>query len=115
MTIRSDRATYQTLFDAADASAIVEKRSESTVAPQALFLLNHPLVKETSAHLAALGAATSTDPRARVEWLYERLYARRPNEREAQIALNATHENTPEAWQAYCHALLCANEFVYID
>src|SRR5205814_7141428 len=42
MTIRSDRATYQSLFDAADSTSIVEKRINSTVSPQALFLMNHP-------------------------------------------------------------------------
>src|SRR5205814_2004159 len=40
-TIRSDRATYQSLFDAADPTGIVEKRITSTVAPQSLFLLNN--------------------------------------------------------------------------
>ena len=34
MTVRSDRATYQFLFDAADPNVIVEKRLDSTVAPQ---------------------------------------------------------------------------------
>jgi len=34
MTIRSDRNNYRALFDAADPAAIVERRNESTVAPQ---------------------------------------------------------------------------------
>ncbi|NBV86457.1 MAG: DUF1549 domain-containing protein, partial [Verrucomicrobia bacterium] len=41
-TIRSDRSTFQALFDGADPASIVEKRVEATVAPQSLFLLNHP-------------------------------------------------------------------------
>jgi hypothetical protein len=51
-TIRADRATYQMLFDAADPTAIVEKRVESTVAPQALWLLNHPVVLAQARALA---------------------------------------------------------------
>jgi hypothetical protein len=59
-TIRADRATYQMLFDAADPTSIVEKRTESTVAPQALWLLNHPFALAQASALAnrakALGA-----------------------------------------------------------
>ena len=44
MTIRSDRSSFGPLFDAADSTAIVDKRTVSTVAPQALFLLNNPFV-----------------------------------------------------------------------
>ena len=56
-TIRADRATYQMFFDAADPNAIVEKRTESTVAPQALWLLNHPFA------LAQAKALTGTKSR----------------------------------------------------
>ena len=52
MTIRSDRSTFRELFDAADSTAIIDKRSESTVAPQALFLLNHPFAVEQAKALA---------------------------------------------------------------
>ena len=44
MTIRSDRSSFGPLFDAADSTAMVDRRVVSTVAPQALFLLNHPFV-----------------------------------------------------------------------
>src|ERR1700719_4134441 len=39
-------AEFGPLFDAPDCSAIVERRTESIVAPQALFLMNDPLVTE---------------------------------------------------------------------
>ena len=45
MTIRSDRTGFGPLFDAADSTAPVSVRTVSTVAPQALFLLNHPFAK----------------------------------------------------------------------
>ena len=45
MTIRSDRTGFGPLFDAADSTAPVDVRTVSTVAPQALFLLNHPFAK----------------------------------------------------------------------
>ena len=42
MTVRSDRTGYRMLFDAADPTAIMDRRIDSTVAPPALFLMNHP-------------------------------------------------------------------------
>src|SRR5262249_59320537 len=52
MTIRSDRSSFGPLFDAADATAMVDQRTVSTVAPQALFLLNHQFVWQQSRALA---------------------------------------------------------------
>jgi hypothetical protein len=115
ITIRSDRATYQSLFDAADPTTIIEKRTVSTVAPQALFLLNHPFALEQARALAARSAEhDSTDQR--IAWLYETLYARTPTPHERELArelLGASPDAT--AWERYCHVLLCANEFIYID
>ncbi len=58
-TIRSDRSGFGPLFDTADPTAPVEKRTISTVAPQALFLLNHPFM------LAADAGAGEANPRRR--------------------------------------------------
>ena len=49
MTIRSDRTGFGPLFDAADSTAPVSVRTVSTVAPQALFLLNHPFATSQAA------------------------------------------------------------------
>jgi hypothetical protein len=79
MTIRSDRANYRSLFDAADASAIVEKRTDSTVAPQALFLMNHPFVLDRAKQLAARVANEGgADDATKIDWLYRTLFARHP-------------------------------------
>jgi len=122
MTVRSDRATYQSLFDAADPGAMVEKRLDSTVAPQALFLLNHPFALASAEALAALLDGVSADSRRRIAWLYERLYARPATSAELDLGLQFIHATAQgEAgqasapWGKYCQALLAANEFVYID
>ena len=123
MTIRSDRANYRTLFDAADPGAIVEKRNESTVAPQALFLLNHPFAVEQAKALADLALKqASADDRGRIDWLYRRLYARPPTAQEVDLAmsvLGGVNQTKPDevaaAWTQYCQILLCANEFMYVD
>jgi hypothetical protein len=114
MTVRSDRATYQSLFDAADPTTIIEKRTVSTVAPQALFLLNHPFALDQAKALAARSAGhDSVDQR--VAWLYQALYARLPAPRERELAAELLPSREATAWERYCHILLCANEFIYID
>ena len=120
MTVRSDRATYQSLFDAADCTGIAEKRITSTVAPQALFLMNSPFILERTKALAAraLQDAPGEDG-ARIDWLYERLYGRVPTFDEKVLGLRAVQRRegagNDTAWERYCQVLLCANEFAYVD
>ncbi len=121
MTVRSDRGTYQSLFDAADPTAIADKRVDSTVAPQALFLLNNPFVlNQAEALVQRMQAEGRHDDAGRISWLYQTLYARPPGEEETRIgqaALTSARNGATEnlAWQQYVHALLCTNEFIYID
>ena len=123
MTIRSDRSNYRMLFDAADPTAIVDQRIDSTVAPQALFLMNNPFVLDRARALArrALERQPEAD-RARIDWIYKLLYSRPATQKEVEIGLSAVRPSQPgssitieAAWEQYCQVLLCANEFVYID
>ncbi len=127
-TIRSDRSNFRALFDAADPNAIVEKRLDSTVAPQALFMLNHPFaLAQTKALVRRVQAAVPADDGARITWLYRQLYGRPPTAPETDLGRQAlalaraqnpaTTAATPNdlAWEQYCQLLLCANEFVYVD
>lgn len=114
-TIRSERSDYRALFDAADASSIAEKRITSTVAPQALFLLNNNFtLEQVKALTERMNREASPRPESRIVWLYENLFGRPPSAQEEKIALKFI-DNTPESWQAYAQALLASNEFVYID
>jgi mono/diheme cytochrome c family protein len=112
MTIRSDRTGYRMLFDAADPTAIIDKRTDSTVAPQALFLMNHPFVGARATKLA--GELKGTD-RQRVEEVYRRLFGRPATQEEVGMALSFVAGRGEAAWQRYCHVLLCSNEFAYVD
>ena len=114
-TIRADRATYQMLFDAADPTGIVEKRTESTVAPQALWLMNHPFALAQARALAARARTSAPDDATRVRWLYQTLYGREATAREITIGQRALAGGNDAAWEAYCQILFCANEFAYID
>jgi hypothetical protein len=125
MTVRSDRTTYRNLFDAADAGAIVEQRTDSTVAPQALFLLNNPFALAQTKRLAARALEQPGDDAARIDWLYRALFSRPATPRETEIgqralararaatAGEATSAELP--WESYCQVLLCTNEFMYVD
>ncbi len=116
MTVRSDRSTYQTLFDGADPTRIVENRLSSTVAPQALFLLNHPFALEQTKHLATRAATRKGTPAEQVQWLYETLYGRPASLVEEKLGVTTlSSPNLEETLEAYCQVLLCANEFVYVD
>ena len=117
MTIRSDRSTYRELFDAADSSAIIDTRAVSTVAPQALFLMNHPFVIKRAAALARRVADSRppnsglADATAKIDRLYLWLYGRPATAEELEIGRRAV----AGGWEAYCQVLLCSNEFVYVE
>jgi len=128
MTIRSDRSSFRELFDAADPTAITDKRVVSTVAPQALFLLNHPFVVEQAAALVKrLAREAGNDSTERLTRLYLLLFGRSPHSHEISVAMTFLNHasqgiepaqgeaDTEAAWLQYCQALLCANEFVYVD
>jgi len=121
MTIRSDRSNYRALFDAADPAAIVEKRIESTVAPQSLFLLNSSFALMQTKALAELALKQpNLDDAGRIDWLYARLYARQAKPEEKALGLQVVREaqagaDAAAAWEQYCQVLLCANEFIYVD
>jgi mono/diheme cytochrome c family protein len=114
ITIRSDRSGFGPLFDAADPTAPIEKRTVSTVAPQALFMMNHPFVIESARRLAE--RVKAANGKQRVERLYEIVYGRPPTDDESAIGIELVkHLPAETAWQSYCQLLLCANEFTYVD
>ena len=116
-TIRSDRSTFGPLFDAADSTAMVDRRTVSTVAPQALFLLNNPFVLDQALALARRALSERSTDEERIDRVYALLFGRAPDAEERRIGLDLIAVDGPAeaAWQAYCQVLLCANEFVYID
>jgi hypothetical protein len=117
MTIRSDRSGYGPLFDSADPTAPVDRRTESTVAPQALFLMNHPFVREQARAVARLLAAVPSVTDQRIETAYRLLYGRPPSAEELSTGRELLGDQAAKesAWVTYCQVLLCANEFLYVD
>jgi hypothetical protein len=119
-TARWDRSNFATLFDAANPDAAVEKRDVSTVAPQALFLLNHEFVRAQAKRLAdRVTQEEPADETARVHRMFRLAFARPATPDELAIArqlLAKPRADGPQAgWRDLAHVLLCANEFVYLD
>ncbi len=117
MTVRSDRSGFGPLFDTPDSTQPVEKRIASTVAPQALFLMNHPFVLQQTQALAKRIVASAKDERTRIRNAYALLYGRPPKAEEERIGLDFLAQAGPgeRGWEEYCQVLLCANEFIYVD
>jgi cytochrome c553 len=116
MTIRSDRSGFGPLFDMADSDAPEATRTISTVAPQALFLLNHPFIMEQKSALSRR-ILEASGTKERIDGVYQLLYGRSPTDEESQIGAEflARPGSDNDKWQAYCEILLCANEFIYVD
>ena len=108
---------FGALFDGADCGAIVEARKASTVAPQALFLLNDPFVLDLADALAARVAIERPegDLQPRLERLHALLFGRLPTDEERTLAGQFLAESGSDGWARLCHLLLCSNEFIHVD
>ncbi len=74
-------------FDYATTASPLPERQVTTVAPQALMLLNDPFMLQQAQALAErLEQETSADAARRIERAYQLVLARRPSPRESQIA-----------------------------
>lgn len=115
-----------TLFDAPDAMQGIATREQSTVAPQALAMLNSPIIRGLATKFASRirpNAETSID--TVIESAYH-LALGRPatddekstmtNFIERQKSLRSDKDNAEElAVQDFCQLILCLNEFIYIE
>jgi hypothetical protein len=115
-SVRSDRSDYKALFDGADSTGIVEQRTESTVAPQALWMINHPFVLDRARSLAIRASKEPGNLASRLGSICQSLFQRQPTDLELQLASKSVSNlDQPESWESFCQALLCTNEFIYVD
>ena len=116
------------LLDFPDPAVPTGDRSTTTVAPQALLMLNSDFVMQSADELAARLLSESTDDDQRLTRLYVIAYGREPiaDERTANRAFLAKVEQSlvasesdadkhhRHAWGVLCHVTLAANEFFYV-
>jgi len=105
-------------FDFPSPDATNPQRDTTTVAPQALFLMNHPFVMDCARALFRRSdVAGLKKPPAKVDRLHRLLYGRGATAEEQRLASKYLQEQgqTPAAWERYAHALLLVNELVMVD
>ncbi len=127
-------------FDFADPTSQSGLRQTTTVAPQALFMMNSEVVAQQTLALARKLLAECPDDAARVRTACLVAYGREPLGHETEQALAyladygrriardaeagtdggatsvaAGPEVRTRAWQSYCRALVSANEFLFVE
>jgi hypothetical protein len=122
------------LFDAPDANQGIGRRATTTVAPQALLLMNNPVVREWAVAMARR-AATARDsdtqeitPSETLRRAFQLAVGRDPSEEELSQSLEFLNRQMQQyqtdgqaataadlALADFCQTLLGLNELVYID
>jgi hypothetical protein len=114
---RNKRLELFEVFDFADINQPIGKRNVSTVAPQALYLLNHPFVVE-QARAAAAQLASSGSADERIVHAFQRTLGRSPSTAELErcraFIANAP-EPVAESWVQLQHMLFACVDFRYIE
>lgn len=128
--VRSALFELFTAFDFADPSTLAGQRDQTTVAPQALFMMNSAFVLDQARAIAqGLLERPELDPVARMRHLYRLAYCREPTEAEVSratayldrigsaMAASEVEAGQVElrAWTSLCRAVLAANEFIYVE
>jgi cytochrome c553 len=127
--IRNNLYDVFQLFDSTDPAVQNGDRATTTVAPQALFMLNSNLVMQVSERLAdGLLAETKLDDAGRIARLYVRAYGRgataeetakarelvRTCEQELQASEPDAGKRRARSWACLCQVIVAASEFIYI-
>jgi hypothetical protein len=117
-------------FDFPQMSPNCLERSEAIVAPQALHLLNNAMVHDLAGHFAdRVIAAAGTETDGQVDEVYRLAMSRSPTSEERQLSLDtlaALHkhwsaagatndEATRESLTSFCHGIMNAAAFLYVD
>ncbi len=106
-----------TAFDFAEPDQVNGQRDVTTVAPQALFMLNNQFVVDVSTRVAdRILSQKLPDDTARVRFAYAYALCRYPTESELAASLSFLGKNSDRRsnWAAFAQALYSAAEFRYI-
>ena len=120
---RSMRVPFFETFDVPDAMQSRGVREQTTVATQALLLLNNKFVRDQAVHFAArVVAATKKGEsvedgknfQAIVEEAYWLAFSRKPTREELGLGVDLLSRDGQDV-ENFCHILLTLNEFAYVD
>ena len=123
-------------FDAPRMDPNCTQRSSSTVATQALMLMNGDFTRQHAQFLARRLRRITDEPARQIDWAWRIVFSRSPTTAELQSAAGfhrqqqavfaeqigalpakkrAGRDAELEALTSLCHALLSSNEFLYVD
>lgn len=124
--VRNALHDFFAIFDYPDPGMLTGQRAQTTVAPQALFLMNSPFVVEQARHFAERVQPLAADDTRRLRAAYTIALARPPTDAETRAALAFLDRDTAAlttagdpaprtaAWSRLCQALLASNDFLYL-
>ncbi len=140
---RNFRFPILDVFDKPDSNASCPRRNQSTIAPQALMLLNSELSLSTAREFAAyIFQHADRDPRSRIKLCYLRALGRQPTDDEQELAMRFVQADARQLRESgvssdrivaapiavegvdcydfaaltdLCLAVFNLNEFIYID
>jgi hypothetical protein len=122
--VRSAVFNFLDAFDFGDPSVMQGKRPVTTVAPQALFLMNSALVAEQAERVAKRIRESNPPEDESIERAFEILLSRPAADHEIELSrefLSRSRESQPstdiemQAWKAFCRSLMATNEFLFLN
>jgi mono/diheme cytochrome c family protein len=108
-------------FDFASPDKSIAARATTTIAPQALLLLNSDFMEEQATQFADRLLTEGAEPARNVRQAFRRALGRDPTDAEARVALDFLRRVGPnavtyrQALARLCKLVLNLNEFVYVD
>ncbi len=122
---RSKLVPMMTIFDAPEALGGMAERPTTTIAPQALHLMNNPQVRHYAFSLARrIAPDEKTSLEDAIQAAYRQTLARPPQPEELtdslafvrqQLETYSGPDRRDRALADFCQVLMCLNEFVYVD
>jgi hypothetical protein len=120
-------ATHLEAFDFPQMNPNCIERRHSTVAPQALYLMNNGMIDQLAEEFARrVRREAGSDPQRQVERIYQIAFSRPPQVAERTLGVTTLARLAREwgpgetgaaqrALTTYCHAILNCAEFLYVD
>ena len=115
---RNKRLELFEVFDFGDINTTIGQRHVSTVAPQALYFLNHPFVLEQARAAAEQTMAQSGSEEEKIVSVFRRTLGRAPSAGELEKCrrfLTSGPAPTLETWTQLQHALFASVDFRYLE
>jgi len=123
---RSNLIPMLQLFDAPDSIQGIGNRDVTTVPPQALSMMNSPLIRQLAEKLSnRVQTAANTTLQERVRTAYELTLSRPPSDAELGKMTDFIEDQTASygdnkkaielAMVDFCQLMFCLNEFIFVD